>query len=388
MDDKRKGMIFLLIAGGMSVVIILVLLILNLRDSSDDKLADGGEKVESVSLTLPDADEASGAQASKLDAYRNERERNIQDYWDSMAQVEEKEKEVVPDNTGAGDQRPSSSAEFNMPSYEQVFGKKGSELSGSRESEEEKKARKEAAKARRQQEHREASVAAAKEIIDYQNQVASAQQQAADQAALSASEAEPVTPPEPEKIPVERVKVSRGGGVSSMDDDFYQSGSGVSSWDDDFVELDDNYPFKCMFMRQEKLKSGQRVTIRLLEDMVIDGQLVPRNTHLMGVCTISNRVEINVSSLEYRGRILSLDYDAYDNDGTKGIYAPDLQDAETLEQVKGELKRTGMTTMRSNVGRYVNDLLQAGSLVIDGKGNERYVYVPAGYQFYLVKSKK
>lgn len=34
-------------------------------------------------------------------------------------------------------------------------------------------------------------------------------------------------------------------------------------------------PFRCMFVRDQKIKSGQRVTLRLLEELAVDGVVVP-----------------------------------------------------------------------------------------------------------------
>ena len=177
-----------------------------------------------------------------------------------------------------------------------------------------------------------------------------------------------------------------------MDDDFGSvSTSGVSSLDEDDRAWpeDESYPFRCMFVRQEKLKNSQRVAVRLLEDIVVEGQLVKKNTHLNAVCSIGDRIDLKVSSIDINGRIVNLDFDAYDNDGTRGIYAPDLSKDTMVEDM---LKQAGVQGVRRRmstaVGQTVQDILAAGSMVITGQGKDRSVTVPAGYQFYLVRSKK
>ena len=199
-------------------------------------------------------------------------------------------------------------------------------------------------------------------------------------------------PKERERIDVESVRVVKSGGISSMDDEFGNvATSGISTLDSNGVDLetDEAYPFKCMFVRQEKLKSGQRVSIRLLEDIVVEGQLVKKNTHLNAVCTIGDRIDIKVSNIELPGRIVNLDFDGYDNDGVRGIYAPDLGNDNTLEDA---LKQAGVSAVRRRantlVGQTVQDILSAGSMVITGTGRDRSVMVPSGYQFYLVRHKK
>ena len=158
--------------------------------------------------------------------------------------------------------------------------------------------------------------------------VAQQQAQAGKPAEVTEDELlETPAPKERERIDVESVRVVKSGGISSMDDGFGNvATSGISTLDSNGVDLetDEAYPFKCMFVRQEKLKSGQRVSIRLLEDIVVEGQLVKKNTHLNAVCTIGDRIDIKVSNIELPGRIVNLDFDGYDNDGVRGIYAPDL----------------------------------------------------------------
>ena len=150
--------------------------------------------------------------------------------------------------------------------------------------------------------------------------------------------------------------------------------------------VDEEYPFKCMFVRSGKLKSGERVSVRLLEDMVIDGQLVPKNTHLMAVCSIGSRLDLNVSSIDLGGKIISLDYDAYDNDGTKGIYCPGISD-KTVSQAAGTAVSGARSRLTSRIGRAAQDVVSTGLSLITLSGGETAVQVPAGYQFYLVKSR-
>ena len=82
-------------------------------------------------------------------------------------------------------------------------------------------------------------------------------------------------------------------------------------------------PFRCMFVLDQKLTSGQRVTLRLLEDYNQDGVRIPANTHLAAICKIGDRLELQVRSLEMNGRIIPLALDAYDTDGLQGIYCPE-----------------------------------------------------------------
>ena len=78
----------------------------------------------------------------------------------------------------------------------------------------------------------------------------------------------------------------------------------ITSLDDDFDDPSVRYsssakvPFRCMFVRDQKVVDGQRVTVRLLEDYSADGVFVPANTHLAAVCKVSDRLELSVRSIE------------------------------------------------------------------------------------------
>ena len=202
------------------------------------------------------------------------------------------------------------------------------------------------------------------------------------------------TPAEPAQITEQppsaeeeaRPQVKRSGAVSSLDEDLVtELGNGFSTLDgtDRWVGAEKGKPYRCMFTRDEKVRSGQRITLRLLEDLVIGGVHVPRNTHLQGVVTVSDRMEIRVSSLDVGGRILSLRFEAYDTDGVKGIYCSDLSQAGKTALEQGIA--TVSSTLGSRLGRLARDAASVGASIIRNKSGEATVSVPAGYSFYIIE---
>ena len=377
---EKKKMAVLLLSCAALVGLVLLLVLLN-RDSGKEKAPAGPA---SVSQELPDAD-TEDVPASKTQAYLQRGRSGIEDYWDQMGGDPSADPAEADDPLAElnGTKNGSSSA----PSYEEVFGS----LAGGESQKETPQQRAE----RQTRESRDAAMAMQQQQMDMLADIMrqqQAQQGQGDDAGEEAGEPAPAAVPERDRIDVERVRVVRSGGVSSMDDDFGSvSTSGVSSLDEDDRAWpeDESYPFRCMFVRQEKLKNSQRVAVRLLEDIVVEGQLVKKNTHLNAVCSIGDRIDLKVSSIDINGRIVNLDFDAYDNDGTRGIYAPDLSKDTMVEDM---LKQAGVQGVRRRmstaVGQTVQDILAAGSMVITGQGKDRSVTVPAGYQFYLVRSKK
>lgn len=167
----------------------------------------------------------------------------------------------------------------------------------------------------------------------------------------------------------------------------------ITSLDDDFSDAAVQYegakrPFKCMFVRDEKLRSGQRVTLRLLEDYVDGGVRIPANTHLSAICKIGDRLELQVRSLEMNGRIVPLALDAFDTDGLLGIYCPETTSARASRQASQDAISTAGTTFGGLVGDLASTVLRTGASIARSATGELSVSVVNGYEFYLVKAER
>ena len=167
----------------------------------------------------------------------------------------------------------------------------------------------------------------------------------------------------------------------------------ISSLDDDFNDAAVQYegakrPFRCMFVRDQKITSGQRVTLRLLEDYVEGGVRIPANTHLAAICKIGDRLELQVRSLEMNGRIIPLALDAYDTDGLQGIYCPETSSAKNSRQATNDAISTAGTTFGGLVGDIASTVIRTGATIAKSASGELSVSVVSGYEFYLVKAER
>ncbi len=167
----------------------------------------------------------------------------------------------------------------------------------------------------------------------------------------------------------------------------------ISSLDDDVEDAAVQYegskrPFRCMFVRDQKLTSGQRVTLRLLEDYVEGSIRIPANTHLAAICKIGDRLELQVRSLEMNGRIIPLTLDAYDTDGLQGIYCPETSATKNSRAATNDAISTAGTTFGGLVGDIASTVLRTGATIAKSATGELSVSVVSGYEFYLVKSEK
>lgn len=177
--------------------------------------------------------------------------------------------------------------------------------------------------------------------------------------------------------------IRRTGGVSSLRDN---TTTGVTDMngDDEFITEDETRPVKVMFAKDGKVRSGDRVTLRLLEDLVCDGVLIPANTHLFATCSISQRFDLSVASIDINGTIYPLNYEAYDNDGQKGLYFPSTQSSETGKRAGDELGTIASSALSSELTGISGNVARSGISLLRSNKSDK-VELTAGYTFYIVK---
>lgn len=182
-----------------------------------------------------------------------------------------------------------------------------------------------------------------------------------------------------------RIEVLSRNDIASVNDGI------ITSLDDDFDDPSVRYsssakvPFRCMFVRDQKVVDGQRVTVRLLEDYSVDGVFVPANTHLAAMCKVSDRLELSVRSVEINGRILPLQLVAYDTDGMAGIYCPETSASRNSRGASSDAISAANSTFGGLVGDLANTVLRTGATIVKSAPGELSVKVVSGYEFYLVK---
>ena len=151
-------------------------------------------------------------------------------------------------------------------------------------------------------------------------------------------------------------------------------------------------PAKATFLRTENLVNGQRVTMRLMEDLKLsDGTVIPANTHIKGTCNMSSRLNIEVKAISYGGKIYYVNLNIYDNDGTEGIYCPIIAEKRRGKAAKN-IASTALSgaastaatlfTRNAILGRVVSQGINEINGSIDGNGNVT-VKVASGYEFYV-----
>lgn len=344
MDQKTKVYIFI----GAAVLILFLLFRYEFKKNTE-----GSTRDEQVYVEMPDAD-VKEVTTSKSHAYATftdeDKNQDIEDYWTQCMKEKEQKKEkkaediITPSNSSGGYSTPPRST----PTYTNPY----------RETAQERE--------QRHQRRREEAIEMAERMRDSEGAVTQEKEQAPE-----------------ETVVIPDAVVTRTSVISQSDDGW---GSGISSLGaEPAADTTDERPLKCMFSRQEKLKNGQRVAVILLEEIRINGVVIPKNTHLMGTCRLSNRLEVSFESIEVGGRILPLGYEAYDMDGSKGIYCPDVANVGKTARERGsDIARSSLS---SRLGRVAQDVVSTGVSIARSSSGEATVTVPSGYGFFIVKKK-
>lgn len=192
----------------------------------------------------------------------------------------------------------------------------------------------------------------------------------------SRTESEPILRIETSTMPSAKPS---SGIISSLDDDVLE---------DPIANVVEDRPVRCIFVRDEKIRTGQRVTIRILEDLMIDGLLIPANSHLSATCTIGGRLSMRVTSIEQRGKIYGLSLDAYDIDGGLGIYCPETGSTRNNSTIKNNAVTAATSTLGGMVGRVAGTIVNTGASLVRNSSGDVTVSISSGYEFYIMKTTK
>lgn len=111
----------------------------------------------------------------------------------------------------------------------------------------------------------------------------------------------------------------------------------------------------------QSVTNGQAVKLRTVEPMWIGNRLVPRNTTIVGEARLQGeRLEIEITSVEYDGSIYEVELQVYDSDGQEGINIPNSMESDALHEIGAN--------MGSTMGSSINISTDAGAQIVSDVG--------------------
>lgn len=143
--------------------------------------------------------------------------------------------------------------------------------------------------------------------------------------------------------------------------------------------------------QDQTLTDGQAVKLRLLEPIQAGNIVVPKNTLVAGTAKVQGeRLDIQVSSIEYAGNIIPVELAVFDTDGQKGLSVPSSMEQEAFNEAMANIG-SGLGTSISfaqSAGQQVamdvtRGLLQGTSGYLAKKFRTVKVKLKAGYKVML-----
>lgn len=143
--------------------------------------------------------------------------------------------------------------------------------------------------------------------------------------------------------------------------------------------------------QDQTIMDGQTVKLRLLEPLQAGNLVVSQNTVVSGTGRVQGeRLDITISSIEYRGNLLPVELAVYDSDGIKGLSVPSSLEQEAAKEAMANIG-SGLGTSISfaqSAGQQVamditRGLMQGGSQYLAKKFRTVKVHLKAGYQLML-----
>ena len=113
----------------------------------------------------------------------------------------------------------------------------------------------------------------------------------------------------------------------------------------------------------QTVSDGQALRLRLLEPMVLDDLFIPKGTVLVGGTRIQGeRLDILVTTVEYKGTVLPVELEVYDADGQQGILVPNSMEYDAVREIAAN--------MGSSMNSSINISTDAGAQIASdlGKG--------------------
>ena len=152
---------------------------------------------------------------------------------------------------------------------------------------------------------------------------------------------------------------------------------------------------KACVYKDQTVTDGQSVKLRLLEPLQAGDILIPRNSLVTGAARIQGeRVDIEITTLEYAGNIIPVELAVHDADGSKGIYVPSSMEREALNEAMANIGAglgSSFSFAQSSGQQLTMDvtrgLLQGASGYLGKKFRTVKVTLKAGYQVMLYAKK-
>ena len=165
-----------------------------------------------------------------------------------------------------------------------------------------------------------------------------------------------------------------------------------------FYSLDESAPtddtqnaIPAVIHETQTLVAGSTVKLRLVNDVYINGILIPKDNFLFGEATLNDeRLGIKINSMRYQNSLFPVQLSVYDMDGMDGIYIPGAITRDVAKQsAERAIQGIELTTLDPSLGAHAASAgIEAARDLISKKVKLVKVTVKSGYQVLLRDEKQ
>ena len=149
---------------------------------------------------------------------------------------------------------------------------------------------------------------------------------------------------------------------------------------------EEQHAIEAIIEANQVIVNGAVVKFRIVNDIFINGKLVPRNTLVSGIATLAGeRLTIEINSIRSGKSLYNVKLEVYDMDGLPGIYIPGTINREVAkESLNNSLSLAEMTSLDPSLKAQAT-ATGVGALksLISKKAKLVRVQVKAGYKVLL-----
>ncbi len=161
---------------------------------------------------------------------------------------------------------------------------------------------------------------------------------------------------------------------------------------EDALALTDNQnAIEAVVHETQTIVNGSSIKLRLVNDVYINGVLIPKNNFVFGTASLSGeRLVININSIRYKNSLFPIELSAFDMDGMAGIYIPGAITSDVATQSADRaVQDIGLNSLTPSVGvQAASAGIEAAKTLFSKKVKLIKVTVKAGYQLLLRDEKQ
>ena len=143
---------------------------------------------------------------------------------------------------------------------------------------------------------------------------------------------------------------------------------------------------QAVIYETQKAFSGSTIKLKLMDDVYINGMLIPKGNFIFGTGTINeDRLLILIKTILYKNNLLPVDLSVFDLDGIEGIYIPGSITNNVKKQTTNDaIQNIGLNSLNPTIGaQAISTGIEAGKSLLTRKTKATKITVKAGYHVLL-----